>query len=154
MKLLTTILHPHDFTALSHIALRRAVTLAQEHHARLIVLHVAEPPEAIEGEFGMPPPEPQPSDEALLRELERMLPANPSFTAECRVARGIVADEIVRTATEVGADLIVMATHGPRNFFTRLFHANIAEQVADNVPCSVMLVHASDAPVEEPAFLE
>jgi len=154
MKLLRTILHPTDFSELSNRALERAVTLAREHGARLVLFHVHEPQEVIEGEFGMLPPEPEHDDEALLAELLRLAPADCPFRVECRVARGVVVEEIVRAAKDTQSDLIVMATHGPRNFFTSLFHANIAEHVKKEAPCEVMAVEATPVEHEQAAYQE
>jgi universal stress protein A len=154
MRIFKTILHPNDFSPLSQKALRRACDLAQEHRARLIVLHVQEPPEVIEGEFGMLPPEPLPQDETILADLERLVPANASIDVECMVAHGLVAEEIVRVAKETGTDLIVMASHGRRNLLTRWFHTNTAEVVREDAPCEVMTVESTPVETEAPVLLD
>jgi nucleotide-binding universal stress UspA family protein len=52
-----TILHPTDFSGHSYYAFRLACSLARDYGARLIVLHVAEPPLAVacEGVLMLPP---------------------------------------------------------------------------------------------------
>ena len=101
MLSIQTILHPTDFSDASLHALDVAYALAQEHGARLILLHVQEPQEVIEGEFGMIPPEPQPADETILAALDQLLSDSPSIQMDCMVAHGVVAEEIVRVAREI-----------------------------------------------------
>jgi nucleotide-binding universal stress UspA family protein len=153
MKTFKTILHPNDLSELSQQAFQKAFGLAQEHGARLILLHVHEPQEVVEGEFGMLPPEPEPDDDANLAELRRLLPANPPISAECMVARGVAADEIIRVAKATKSDLIVMASHGQRNFLTHWLHANVAERVSKESPCEVMIVASTPTEKEAPVFL-
>ena len=154
MKLLNTILHPTDFSEQSNGALQTACTLAREHDSRLILFHVHEPQEVIEGEFGMLPPEPEPTDEELLAGLQRLVPADGSFPVECRVARGVVTEEILRAADETQCDLIVMATHSPRNFITRWFHANVADHVTKEAPCEVRIVESTPTHQEQSVYLD
>lgn len=150
MKPLKTVLHPTDYSDLSNRALRTALALAQEHGARLILLHVQEPQETIEGEFGMPPPEPEPDDQAILAQMHQLLPADLSIPVEYQVAHGNIADEIVKAAEATQTDLIVLARHGERNFFSRWFHANVAEHVIALAECEVMAVTEN----EQPAYHE
>ncbi len=154
MRTLKTILHPTDLSDLSQEALRKAYGLAQENGARLILLHVQEPQEVIEGEFGMPPPVPEPEDETIRAELHGLVPANPSIQVEYRLARGFAAEEIVRLAEDTQSDLIVLASHGRRNLLTHWLHANVAEQVAREAPCEVMIVETTPIEKAEPVFLD
>jgi nucleotide-binding universal stress UspA family protein len=149
MKTFKTILHPNDLSDLSQKALQKAYGLALEHGARLILMHVHEPQEVIEGEFGMLPPEPEPADETIRAELRRLLPPNPPIQVEYMVARGIVAEEIIRLAKATESDLIVLASHGQRNFLTHWLHANVAEHVSREAPCGVMIVASTPTEKEE-----
>lgn len=58
-------------------------------------------------------------------------------SVEARV--GDPATEIDAYAEEIGADLIVMATHQP-GFFERLFHSSVAEGTVREAPCPVLIV--------------
>lgn len=49
------------------------------------------------------------------------------------------------TATELGADLIVMGTHGRRGV-SRLLLGSVAESVARTAPCPVLLVRKEQTP--------
>src|ERR1051326_69767 len=107
-----TILHPTDFSELSKKILQLAQTRAEVVGGRLILLHIRQPQEVIEGEFGMPPPVPEPSDEQLLADLESLVPPNCAASVEVILSRGTIADEIIRIAKERHCDLIMMASHG------------------------------------------
>lgn len=55
-----------------------------------------------------------------------------------------IAQRIVSLADEIGADLIVMGTHGRRGF-QRLFLGSVAERVLRHATCPVLMVPASCA---------
>jgi nucleotide-binding universal stress UspA family protein len=144
MLALKTILHPTDFSDLSKKVLAAALARAKARDAGLILLHVCEPQEVIEGEFGMLPPDAEPSDEVVFADLQSLLPANPDVEVEMMVAHGLVADEILRVANDRHCELIMLASHGHDGFFSRLFHANIAEQVKNQAPCQALALTEQD----------
>jgi nucleotide-binding universal stress UspA family protein len=144
MKTLKTILYATDFSRLANQAFHTAHALARDHGAQLILLYVKQPQETIEGEFGMPPPEPEPSDEAMFAQLRSLLPEGSPVQAKAMLAFGVAAEEIVRVAKEVHADLIVMGTHGRKGLIARLFHANVADHVTRDAPCPVMALRSSE----------
>jgi universal stress protein A len=146
MRTIKTILYATDLNELAQNAFATAYGLAQEHDARLILLHVKEPQEVVEGEFGMIPPEPEPSDEEILAQLESLLPEYSAGRAECMVVHGNAGEEIVRVATDSHCDLIVLGTHSGKGFLTRLFHVSVADQVAESAPCPVMCLEAKNQP--------
>lgn len=49
-------------------------------------------------------------------------------------------DVIVETATELGADMIIMATHGRRGV-SRVLLGSVAELVVRTAPCPVLTIH-------------
>jgi nucleotide-binding universal stress UspA family protein len=151
MQKLTTILHPTDFSDLAANALHVALALAQQHNAQLIVLYVKQPQEDVIGEFGMPPPEPEPSDEAILERLGKLIPAGSSVPARAMVINDTVVDGIVQVAKKTKADVIVMGTHG-RKGLARLFHANIADHVTRAAPCKVLALRSAETEVEGEAI--
>ena len=75
-----TILHPTDFSKPSEYALRFACALARDYEARLLLLHVVEPP-VYYGELGMTVPLPADFHESLQERLEHLVPA------DCRCPR-------------------------------------------------------------------
>lgn len=73
--------------------------------------------------------------EAIGAELERAGVAE----IECRVVEGPPGPGIVAAAREAGCDTIVLATHG-RSGIGRLLLGSVADYVARQAPCAVVLV--------------
>jgi nucleotide-binding universal stress UspA family protein len=144
MLTLKTVLHPTDFSGRSHFAFRVACTVARDHGARLVVLHVAEPPVATAGEALLLPSD-EPDLDALRARLEQYRPRHPSVAVEHRLAEGQPAAEIARAAAETGCDVIVMGTHG-RTGLARFVLGSVAEQVLRQAPCPVLTVKAPPSP--------
>jgi nucleotide-binding universal stress UspA family protein len=140
MLTLRAILHPTDFSAGSREAFRLACTLAQDHGARLVLLHVMWPPAFGEGGALML----DQFHENALAELRR-LPVPEGVGVEQHVGVGRPASEVVRVAQETGCDLIVMGTHG-RSGIRRLLMGSVAEKVMRTAPCPVLTVKASVNP--------
>jgi nucleotide-binding universal stress UspA family protein len=59
------------------------------------------------------------------------------------VALGVPADEIVQSAVDAEADLILLGTHG-RTGVARLVLGSVAEAVLHKAPCSVLIARGSD----------
>jgi nucleotide-binding universal stress UspA family protein len=72
---------------------------------------------------------------------------------ECRVRRGVPADEIQAGAREVGADLIAMTTHG-RSGLGRLLFGSVAEDVLRHSDIPVFLMRSTEAEVARRASRE
>jgi nucleotide-binding universal stress UspA family protein len=134
-----TILHPSDFSEGSGHAYRLACGLAQDYGARLVVLHVARPPVAAAGE-GVIPPNLEHYRQRLVDRLARLPDAGPGMTLERRLvfSEGAAAT-IVEVAREIGADVIVMGTHG-RGALGKLLLGNVAEKVLRTATCPVLTV--------------
>lgn len=159
----THILVPTDFSAPAKQALCYALEEAALHHAQVTLLHVLPPhtgtevysiggaprteigfDPALEGRLGAAlPPRPtvvrQAHDEEALTALRDLMFEGFQGTWEVEVATGPPADTIVRIASERGADLIVMGTHG----HTGLRHVllgSVAEKVVRLAPCPVLTV--------------
>jgi len=102
------ILYATDFSPESLTALPYALSLAQEHQARLTVLHVTAEPEVGElvhaGNY----------IESTKRRLAELVPAEIKAWCEpnFRVEQGPVAKKILEVATAIGADLIVLGIDG------------------------------------------
>lgn len=67
-----------------------------------------------------------------------------ALAGEVLVRSGDAMDVINQTAKEVGADLIVMGTHGRRGL-SRMLLGSIAETVVRSAPCAVLTVRLRDA---------
>jgi nucleotide-binding universal stress UspA family protein len=143
-----TILHPTDFSERSGLAFRLACTLARDYGARLIVLHVAEPPMAVPAEGALMFPLVV-DLEPLRQRLQNLGPKDPHCQVEYRLVQGDAAAEILQLAEETKCDLIVMGTHG-RKGLGRLLMGSVAEQVLRNASCPVLTVKTPRHPVPPP----
>lgn len=143
MTTISRILSPVDFSDTSDHAVEYAVELAKGLGAEIHLLHVYQLPM-----YSMP-------DGALLagpdvatrimdtaREsldaLAQRL-ADRGVTVERHLTEGVPHQEIDRVAKEVGADLIVMGTHG-RTGLGHLLLGSVAERVVRIVPVPVLTV--------------
>jgi len=61
------------------------------------------------------------------------------LATETRVELGDARDLIVRTAESVGADLVVVGSHG-RTGLPRLLMGSVASYVVSHAPCDVMVI--------------
>jgi nucleotide-binding universal stress UspA family protein len=145
MEPIQTILHPTDFSESAGHAFRLACSLARDHQARLVVLHVVPPPFPIVGEIMVVPPLPaemegEPGEwESLRRKLRAMKPDSGVISIEHRLEVGEPVEAILAVAHETGTGLIAMGTHG-RTGLSRLLMGSVAEQVVRKAPCSVLTV--------------
>jgi nucleotide-binding universal stress UspA family protein len=155
---LRTILHPTDFSEHASFAFRLACSVARDHGARLIVLHVLQPPLATLGGYPAVPPLPEGlGEQDVERQLRAMKPPRPGVSVEHRLLVGTPVALILDVARSVPCDLIVMGTHG-RKGLGRLLMGSVAEEVVRNAPCPVLtvknpvaLLESANSNVSEPA---
>jgi nucleotide-binding universal stress UspA family protein len=145
MTPIRTVLHPTDFSEHAAAAWHLAGSLARDHGARLLVLHVATPPPFVTcGELEKALQGPGGYRRELEERLRRACPADAAARVDYRLEGGDPAGEIVRAAREHGCDLIVMGTHG-RTGLGRLLLGSVAEQVVRKAPCPVLTLSRPDA---------
>jgi nucleotide-binding universal stress UspA family protein len=149
MKPFQTILFAADFSGNSLAAFRSACPLMREGQTRLHVLHVIEPdwipeePAALgqavqfsdAGRNGG-------RDEDWNWRMHEIYAPDRSVEVEYYTRRGDPATEILRLADRIGADLIVMGTHG-RTGSNRLLAGSVATSVLRQAHCSVLTVRSS-----------
>ncbi|MFM7108649.1 MAG: universal stress protein [Planctomycetaceae bacterium] len=132
-----TIVFPTDFSTASDAALVHAEALAKSSGARLLIVHVEEPPLAYGGGelyYGLP----EPDSERILKMLEDVRPKDPAVPFTHRLTMGDPAGEIVRLATEEQAEMIVLGTHG-RTGVVRMLMGSVAEAIVRRAPCPVLV---------------
>ncbi len=144
---LRRILVPIDFSRQSNKALRYAVSLASKFGAEVRLLHVIDPAE-----------EPSPAiirlplvteAETIVKTAQKLLRnwaakfRIPISRKTCSVGQGRIFKKIVTTASEMKADLIVLATHGYTGF-KRVIHGNTAERVVQHSECPVLVVRTRE----------
>jgi nucleotide-binding universal stress UspA family protein len=142
MLAIRTILHPTDFSEHSGQAFRLACSLARDHGARLIVLHVLERPVFVYGGVLMAPPPPPLSAgqrEAAREQLRGLEPPDPAVPVEHLLEEGDPATATLQVAQERRCELIVMGSHG-RTGLGRLLMGSVAERVVREAPCPVLIV--------------
>ncbi len=146
------ILFPTDFSHTGDAALEMASTLARERGAKLLIVHVEEPPAAYgagEMYYGMP----DPVTEDLRKMLEQVVPPSPDVVCERRLITGDPAMAIANLAQEEGVELIVMGTHG-RTGLMRLLMGSVAEAVVRRAPCPVLTLRQPSAPEPAPTPMQ
>ena len=152
MLAIQTILHPTDFSDYSNNAYRLACALARDYGAKLILLHVAQPPMAFAGEGVLIQP-PEFDTEPLREQLQQMQPADAGIKVQHRLIQGDTVPEVLSVAEEAKCDLIVLGTHG-RTGLGRLLMGSVAEQIVRQATCPVLTVKTPlvrELAAEEPA---
>lgn len=151
---LKKILWPTDFSEPADRALEVATRLCSIFSAELIVIHVVSPitvappgPGVGMGEFRYPRlmEDMQAMAENSLQEWrENRIPKE--IHSQYRVLIGNPGDQIVHTAREESADIIVIATHGLTGW-RRFIFGSVAEKVVRLAHCPVLTIPAT--PEEE-----
>lgn len=142
---LKNILCPTDFSEFSARALRHAMALARRFEAKLTVLHVIPQPLAYGGDMPYFPNPPLVESRSYKTEAEAELrqfvePAIlDQIAIQFEIRQGMPWREIRAAADDLGADLLVMGTHG-RGGFERFILGSVAEKVLHSASCPVLTV--------------
>lgn len=135
-----------DFSACSKEALDDAVQLAQKGKGKLTLLYVFESPffYPVETSPGSFPEVYHWLHDFKQEELKKLNVLTDEVRkievpVEAIFKEGAPSVEIIRTAKEINADLIVMGTHG-RKGLSHFLMGSVAERVAREAPCSVLIV--------------
>lgn len=148
MKDLSIILHATDFSPNAQAAFNLACELAQDHRARLLVLHVAPPLPSEWAGIGLQRPPHlrrnwQNADDQLSELRCR------DFRPERLLRTGEPAQVIVNVAKQEGADLIVIGQ--PQSSFWRwLVEERVAQAVVREAHCPVLVAGNPEVPIEQP----
>jgi nucleotide-binding universal stress UspA family protein len=145
MKGVRRILHPTDFSRASGAAFLKAVALAKESRAQLLLVHVLLPPTPFIGDGYISPKTYEELEASARRGAQRELAkvVAKAQKAKARVKavllEGVPYDRIARAARSKRADLIVTGTHG-RSGLSKFFLGSVAERVIALAPCPVLTV--------------
>lgn len=139
MKVLLAI----DGSKFSDAATQALISQINAKNADVLVLHVLEPltvsvpPEMAAGYA----PEQEPALKEKMSEARAtsQVLQKAGFKATSRVVVGEIRISILDAATQWGADLIVLGSHG-RKGLQRFLLGSVAESVARNAQCSVLIV--------------
>lgn len=139
-----TILFPTDFSNGARAAMDHAISLAMDYQAKLILLYVIQDISIAEWYI--------PSTLAVVdltedmrksasQEMDKWIAEVSAKVndVEKMIARGVPFVEIIKTAKEKSADLIVIGTHG-RTGIDHLLFGSTAEKVVRKAACPVLTV--------------
>ncbi len=139
-----TILFPTDFSQGARAAMDHAVSLARDYNAKLVLLYVIQDISIAEWYI--------PSSLSVTDLVEDMQKSAwkemDKWTAEISakvkdvekmVVRGVPFVEIIKTAKDRSADLVVIGTHG-RTGIDHMLFGSTAEKVVRKAPCPVLTV--------------
>ncbi|MFZ5875656.1 MAG: universal stress protein [Nitrospirota bacterium] len=141
-----TILVPTDFSEGSLAAMRYAAGLAELLDARLVFLHVVEPPAYGVELTGTHPgiaPNVTKKVAEMLHDWVAQVAAR-GARVEWHIELGSAFAEILAAASRYGADLIVMGTHG-RTGLSHALLGSVAARVVQHAPCPVLTFRAGAA---------
>jgi uncharacterized protein (DUF2267 family)/nucleotide-binding universal stress UspA family protein len=138
-----TILHPTDFSDCSQHAGDFAANLARDYRARLVLLHVLEPPIHSPEITAVALGEGSILREQAQAELVRLQERYKDLRCEHQVADGFATRGIIHAAEEIKPDLIVVGTHG-RTGLGRMVMGSVAEEVIRRAPGPVLAIKPTD----------
>jgi len=143
-----TILVGTDFSSLAEHAMARALDVAAK-GAQIRVLHAWHMPGIISPESVVGLPELRDAVEAGCRDQSQTLlrawrERATGFALDGEVLEGRARDVLVDRATALGADLIVVGSHGRRGV-RHLLLGSVAEAVVRHAPCSVLVARGPEA---------
>ena len=147
MKDIKKILCPVDLSENSVELAEYASTLAKAFGVEVCVLYVAPtlsqyvgfhvPPSSIENFVGE-------IVDGAVKNMEKFVAENFSgVKASGKVITGYAAEEILHYATEIDADIIILATHGRRGI-DRVLFGSVAEKVVKNALQAVLTIHPKE----------
>jgi nucleotide-binding universal stress UspA family protein len=128
-----TIVCPTDFSDASQRATHFAISLADEYQAHLTFVHV----------LSGGPKELFVATQVTEKRILETVPAEPElpYLPEIVIETGSVADRILKLATDLSADVIVMGTRGVGSFAELVSHfGSIAHKVVSLAHCPVLTV--------------
>jgi nucleotide-binding universal stress UspA family protein len=139
-----TILAPTDFSEGSLQAMRYAIGLSELLGARVVFLHVVEPPAygvELTGTYpGIAPDVTKKLAEMMHDWVEQVMVRG--ARVEWHIEMGSAFAEILAAVERYGANLIVMGTHG-RTGLSHLLLGSVAARVVQHAPCPVLTVKAA-----------
>lgn len=142
--MLTKIVVPLDQSSLAEDALGCALALARSTDASIDLVLVHDPFGA-SGYGDMPwNSERRAEEDAYLDRIAHELQSGASIRATTAVENGVPVEMICQRATDVGADLIVMTSHG-RTGFNRAWLGSVADGVIRQASLPVLLLRSTEA---------
>jgi nucleotide-binding universal stress UspA family protein len=137
---LQRVLVPYDFSDYSELALRYALSFAQEYQAELHLLHVLPPFTADESEISWHPLGREGAYHKAAHRLQKAIPQEAYLWCDVKnaVSEGRPYREILNYAEKNKIDLICIGAHGAGFGMQTLFGSNV-DRVIRQAPCPVLV---------------
>lgn len=139
----TKVLVGTDFSEPASRAVERAIDVARRYEAHLHIVHVWEVPLIVGGPMAGPAVDwITPIEQAARAQLDELVDGLRAGKVDvtATLSSGVAWDRIIAIAEQVGADLVVVGTHG-RTGIRRALMGSIAERVVRLSPVPVLTVH-------------
>jgi nucleotide-binding universal stress UspA family protein len=151
---LKRVLVAHDFSDYSELALRQALSLAQEYQAELHLLHVLDTPLLGEPEIAWIPSSTEGAYHKAARALQKAVPVEAYLWCEVKhaVRWGKPYREILNYAEEQEIDLICMGSQGTGFGLQTLFGSNV-DRVIRQSPCPALVARPLRPTILQPSIL-
>ena len=129
-----------DFSPEAEHAEARAVSLAQQYGAELSLIHVIDyyPANQLDGGLSLVPDLEQKIDENAREELQDCVARIPLALRQTYIGSGSAKREITQYAEDIGADLIIIGSHGRHGL--GLLLGSTATGVLHSAKCDVLAV--------------
>jgi universal stress protein A len=138
-----------DLTPASTPAVKKAIELAAENGAELILAHAYQPPNMVLEGY-VPPATYDSWDESIQSDARKKLQPyldegeKAGVSVRVLILTGAPEEAIIGAARDCDVDLVVMGTHGLTGV-SRFFLGSVASRVISTAPCPVMTVHAGNS---------
>lgn len=134
------LLVPYDFSDYSELALRYALSFAQEYQAELHLLHVLPPHTINEPEIAWYPVTGEATYHKAARRLQKAVPSEAHLWCRIKhaVSEGYPYREVLNYAEKNKIDLISIGAHGAGFGMRALFGSNV-DRVLRQAPCPVLV---------------
>jgi nucleotide-binding universal stress UspA family protein len=142
------VLHATDFSPASAAAFRTAIEWARERDAEVVVAHVIPGSEAVVEDSYLSPKTLREVESGARRQAQERLSTlveqarRSGVRASSLVLEGVPFEEIPAAADRLGADVIVIGTHG-RTGLSRLLLGSVAERVVGRSRRPVLTVQGA-----------
>lgn len=140
------ILVPTDFSDYSDVALKQALELAKQYHARVYLLHVAQPVTQCTADFCLDAATVEQAEKTEIHHAEEMMQNELNKFSEFQeievisdIREGQPVEEILKEQEEKGVDLIVMPSHGRTGLMKRLM-GQLTEKIMEEAKTPILLV--------------
>ena len=135
----TNILVPVDFSSDSETTLDRVHEFIKDRPCRITILHVNSKP----SRWSMWPAGLAGSAKGELHDLAKKTRGWKGCSTQTLLRDGEIIEEIMKTALEIGADLIAMSSHDLHGL-SRLIYGSTAQEIVPSALCPVLVVRSPE----------